>query len=100
MTYEICCGSYEDALQASRGGAERIELNTALHLGGLTPTAASVKLTRENTSLKIISMVRPRAGGFHYTQAEKEQMFAVGRTAFGVWVTRFGIRIFECRCNH
>ena len=76
MIYEICCGSYEDALQASRGGAERIELNTALHLGGLTPTIASVKLTRENTSLKIISMVRPRAGGFHYTQAEKEQMFA------------------------
>lgn len=31
---EICCGSYEDALNAYHGGAKRIELNNALHLGG------------------------------------------------------------------
>lgn len=32
---EICCGSYEDAYNADRAGAKRIELNSALHLGGL-----------------------------------------------------------------
>ena len=32
---EICCGSYEDALMAYQGGAKRIELNSALFLGGL-----------------------------------------------------------------
>ena len=32
---EICCGSYEDAINAYRGGAKRIELNSALYLGGL-----------------------------------------------------------------
>ncbi len=31
---EICCGSYYDALQAAKGGAVRIELNSALHMGG------------------------------------------------------------------
>ena len=31
MNYlEICCGSYEDALNAYRGNADRIELNSAL----------------------------------------------------------------------
>ena len=38
---EICCGSYEDALNAYYGGAKRIELNSALHLGGLTPSIGS-----------------------------------------------------------
>lgn len=35
---EICCGSYNDALSADRAGADRIELNCALNLGGLTPS--------------------------------------------------------------
>ena len=37
-TAEICCGSFYDAKQAALGGAKRIELNSALMLGGLTPT--------------------------------------------------------------
>ena len=53
---EICCGSYEDALNAYHGGAKRIELNNALHLGGLTPSLATLKLTKKNTNLKIITM--------------------------------------------
>ena len=44
---EICCGSYEDALNAYHGGAKRIELNNALHLGGLTPSLATLKLTKK-----------------------------------------------------
>ncbi|MBS6517836.1 MAG: copper homeostasis protein CutC [Clostridium sp.] len=72
---EICCGSYEDAAAASQGGAQRIELNSALALGGLTPPSGCVRLVKENTDLKVISMVRPRGGGFCYTRMETEQMF-------------------------
>ena len=36
---EICCGSYSDALSAAHAGATRIELNSALSLGGLTPVS-------------------------------------------------------------
>ena len=36
LEVEICCGSYYDTLQAWKGGAKRVELNSALHLGGLT----------------------------------------------------------------
>lgn len=71
---EICCGSYEDALNSYRGGAKRIELNSALHLGGLTPSLASLKLTKQNTDLKVITMIRPRGAGFHYSDAEFEVM--------------------------
>lgn len=72
---EICCGSYEDAVAAERGGAERIELNSALSLGGLTPSAGCVRLVKKHTDLKVISMVRPRGGGFCYTERETDQMF-------------------------
>lgn len=33
---EICCGSYYDCLQAYKGKADRVELNSALYMGGLT----------------------------------------------------------------
>lgn len=71
---EICCGSCEDAVSASRGGAERIELNSALALGGLTPPAGCVRLVKERTDLKVISMVRPRGGGFCYTALEQARL--------------------------
>lgn len=73
---EICCGSYEDALAAYNGGAERIELNSALYLGGLTPSIGSLRLIKKHTELKVISMVRPRGAGFCYTDEQAEQMFA------------------------
>lgn len=71
---EICCGSYEDAFNAYRGGASRIELNSALHLGGLTPSLGTLKLTKQNTDLKVITMIRPRGAGFCYSEKEFEVM--------------------------
>lgn len=71
---EICCGSYEDALAAYRGGAKRIELNSALYLGGLTPSLGTLRLCKMNTDLKVIAMVRPRGAGFCYSAAEFETM--------------------------
>lgn len=73
---EICCGSYEDAINAYRGGAKRIELNSALYLGGLTPSIATLELIKRNTDLEVICMVRPRGAGFCYSDLEKKQIFA------------------------
>ena len=67
---EICCGGYYDALNAYKGGAKRIELNSALHLGGLTPSLASLILTKQNTDLKVICMIRPRGAGFNYSEED------------------------------
>lgn len=67
---EICCGSYTDARQAAKGGARRIELNTALEVGGLSASPAVVKLVKGNLDLIVNAMVRCRAGGFHYSDDE------------------------------
>ena len=74
---EICCGSYHDALEAYRGGVNRLELNSALVVGGLTPTTATLKLIKaEIPQLKVICMVRPRGAGFCYTEEEFRVMEA------------------------
>lgn len=72
---EICCGSFYDALQAAKGGAKRIELNSALMLGGLTPGTAALKLIKQKIpGLKVITMVRPRGAGFCYCEEEFQVM--------------------------
>lgn len=72
---EVCCGSFEDALQADNAHAQRIELNSALYLGGLTPSLGSLIKTKTLTDIKTVCMVRPRAGGFCYSNDDIEVMF-------------------------
>jgi copper homeostasis protein len=67
---EVCCGSVDDAVEAERGGADRIELNSAIFLGGLTPSLGSMIETKKKLSIPVMVMIRPRAGGFCYTKAE------------------------------
>jgi len=67
---EICCGSIDDALQAQAGGAQRVELCSALFLGGLTPSIGTMQHARQQLKIPIIAMVRARGGGFCYTDAE------------------------------
>lgn len=71
---EVCCGSYHDCLNAYHGGAQRVELNSALAVGGLTPTVATLKKVKEDTDLKVICMVRCRAAGFAYNEEEIQMM--------------------------
>lgn len=104
---EICCGSYEDALAASLGGAKRIELNSALHLGGLTPSLGSLLLTKKHTDVKVICMVRPRGAGFCYQEVEFQQMMEDAKVllengadgiAFGFLLENFEIDIERTKC--
>ena len=67
---EICCGSIDDAIQAAAGGADRVELNSAFFLGGLTPSLGTLLEVRKRIDIPIIAMVRPRAGGMYYSDAE------------------------------
>lgn len=73
---EICCGSFYDAKQAAEGGAKRIELNSALHLGGLTPTLSTLSLVKEAFDIKVVAMVRPRGAGFCYSEEDFKVMLS------------------------
>jgi copper homeostasis protein len=67
---EVCCGSADDVIEAKKAGADRVELNSDLFHGGLTPTVGSLLVAKRETGMKIMTMVRPREGGFCYTEAE------------------------------
>ena len=67
---EICWGSYYDAKNAYLGKAKRIELNSALYLGGLTPSTATLRQVKKDFDLEIVCMVRPRGAGFCYNDED------------------------------
>ncbi len=70
MLLEICCGSAEDAIEAAAGGADRVELCSALFLGGLTPSLGSLVEVKQRTQIPVMAMNRPRQAGFCYSPAE------------------------------
>ena len=61
----VCC-SVLDCEEAEAGGADRIELCSAIELGGLTPSLGTLQEARARTRLPIVCMIRPRAGAFAY----------------------------------
>lgn len=67
---EVCCGSADDVIQAKLGGADRVELCSDLFHGGLTPTVGSLRVAKRETGMPIMTMIRPREGGFCYSEAE------------------------------
>ncbi len=78
---EVCCGSTDDAIEAERGGASRVELNSSLFFGGLTPSLGSMIEAKKRLSIPVMVMIRPRGGGFCYTEAEMEVMLHDARLA-------------------
>jgi len=80
---EICCGSYEDVLAAKQAGAHRAELNSALFLGGLTPSMGNFLKAMQVPDIEILPMVRPRSAGFCYSAAEYETMLEDAKLFLG-----------------
>ncbi|WP_265974732.1 copper homeostasis protein CutC [Brucella intermedia] len=71
---EVCVDSAEGLYSAIEGGADRIELCSALELGGLTPSQALMELASD-APIPVYAMIRPRAGSFCFS-AEDEAIMA------------------------
>ena len=67
---EVAANSVASAVAAQDGGAGRVELCTALELGGLTPSHGQIALTRDRLRIPLYVLIRPRAGDFLYSDDE------------------------------
>lgn len=67
---EIATSDYLTTKSAIEGGADRIELCASLVEGGITPSAGLIRLCKENFSVPIFPIIRPRAGDFLYSDEE------------------------------
>ncbi|MDR6844707.1 copper homeostasis protein CutC [Flavobacterium granuli] len=71
---EIACFNPESAVIAQKNGANRVELCDEMIEGGTTPSPEAVIATREELTIDMNVMIRPRGGNFVYSDAEFEQM--------------------------
>jgi len=70
---EVCVDTLASLVAAKNGGADRVELCSALNDGGLTPSAGFMK-TAATSGIEAHAMIRPRNGSFCYSAPEVEIM--------------------------
>lgn len=74
MQLEICVDTLASVIACAAAGADRIELCAGLVEGGTTPSLGFLRAARRSFPGRIMAMVRPRAGDFHYGDDEFAQM--------------------------
>jgi len=74
MKLEIVVYNIESALKAQEGGADRIELCDNPGEGGTTPSYGTIEIVRQNVSIDVYVIIRPRGGDFCYSSYEYHSM--------------------------
>ena len=70
IIFELCAETMQACVAARNGGADRIELCSALSVDGLTPSHGLLQEAIAQSGLPVHGLVRPRAGDFAYSPAE------------------------------
>jgi copper homeostasis protein len=71
---EICVDSLESAISSQTAGADRIELCNNLYEGGTTPSHGMILSVRNNLTIDMNVIVRPRGSDFLYSDPEFDIM--------------------------
>ena len=70
MLTEVCVTSIASIKNATAAGADRVELCSALGVGGVTPSYGLIKRAVNLNALPIHCLIRPREGHFTYSPEE------------------------------
>lgn len=70
MLLEICVFNTATAIAAEKAGADRIELCENYANGGTTPSYGYLKTVREQISIPVFPMIRPRGGDYFHSADE------------------------------
>jgi copper homeostasis protein len=70
MLVEVCVTALNSIKNAAAAGANRVELCSALGVGGVTPSAGLILEAVKLNLLPIHCLIRPREGHFTYTSEE------------------------------
>lgn len=73
ITLEVCVDNADGLAAALEGGADRIELCSALEVGGLSPSAGLLRMA-SSCPVPVVAMIRPRGGDFCFSAAETRLM--------------------------
>ena len=93
MIFEVCTDSIEGVIKAEKLGVNRVELCSALSVGGLTPNIGLIKQCVSSSSIEIHVMIRHKEGGFNYSEEDIEIMATdiIAAKEVGVKGVVFGI---------
>ncbi|GGB55194.1 copper homeostasis protein CutC [Lentibacillus populi] len=74
MKIEIITLNAADTRQAAAFGADRVELVSAIHEGGLTPSYGTIKNVLSTSAIPVQIMIRPHSHGFVYDETDWKTM--------------------------
>ena len=74
ITIEIALGCIQDVAKLEKYDVDRIELNSCIELGGITPSLSTLIEAKKVSTKKIVCMCRVRGGNFCYTNDEYDVM--------------------------